>query len=102
MLEIWPKITANYTAIRYSQVYNAIQSIDGAADASSVQKAAAALLASNFPVDPTKGGQFLLTAAEADELGLNTTVLPSDATISLNDTYNYTWSQSGGHRRQYL
>lgn len=88
---------SEYGGYTYSQVYNAIQRIDGASTASPVQQAAAALLAKNFSTsDPTHGGQFLLTAAEADELGLDSTVVSSDATISLNDAYNYTWSQTGG------
>ena len=87
---------SQYDGFTYSQVYSAIQRIDGSSTASPVQQAAAALLAKNFSSDPTHGGQFLLTVAEANELGLDSTVLSSDATISLNDAYNYTWSQTGG------
>ncbi|WP_296712921.1 NF038122 family metalloprotease [Rhodoblastus sp.] len=85
-----------YYGYTYSQVYNAIQSVDGASSASSVQRAAAASLKANFPLDPTNGGQFLITTADARALGLNSTAIPSDATITLNQNDRFTWSQSGG------
>jgi hypothetical protein len=87
---------SQYSGFTYAQVYSAIEKIDGAATASSVQKAAAATLAANFPTDPTNGGQFLLTDAEAEVLGLMAPTGQPDSTITLNSFYNYTWSQTGG------
>ena len=85
-----------YNGFTYSQVYQAIQTIDDSPTASSVQQAAANTLKANFPVDPTHGGQFWVTTADARALGLNTSLAPTDSTITLNSKDSFTWSQSGG------
>ena len=90
---------SNYLSYSYGQVYNAIQKVDGAATATATQRQAAATLASQFgSTDPTGGGNFWLTTADARALGLApaNSAPPSDATVTLNSGYSYTWSQSGG------
>ncbi len=90
---------SNYLSYNYSQVYDAIQTVDGASSATATQKEAAASLASLFGVnDPTGGGNFWLTTADARALGLATasSAPSSDAKVTLNSGYSYTWSQSGG------
>jgi hypothetical protein len=87
---------SSYLGYTYSRVYQAIQNVDGSLAASSVQRAAADTLKANFPVDPTKGGQFWITTADARALGLNTSLAATDSTITLNSSDSFTWSQSGG------
>ncbi len=90
---------SNYQQYTYAQVYNAILTVDGAGSATATQQQAAATLASQFGlIDPTQGGNFWLTSADARALGLATasSAPPSDSTITLNSGYSYTWSQSGG------
>jgi hypothetical protein len=88
--------TTNYIGYTYAQVYQAIQNVDGSATASSVQRAAAKTLETNFPTDPTNGGQFEITTADARALGLYSSYTGTDSTISLNSNDQYTWSQTGG------
>ncbi|MGO8778302.1 MAG: NF038122 family metalloprotease [Rhodomicrobium sp.] len=86
----------NYT---YSQVYDAIETVDGASSATATQMEAAASLASLFGAsDPTGGGAFWLTTADARALGLDSASSASglDSTITLNSSDSFTWSQSGG------
>ena len=88
-----------YYGYNYSQVYNAIQNVDDAPTASATQKAAAALLSANFPTDPTNGGQFWISFADARALGLNTSAAPAglaDGTVTLDSNDQFTWSQSEG------
>ncbi len=85
-----------YESYSYSQIYNAIQTIDGSPTASSVQQAAANSLKTNFPTDPTKGGQFFITTADARALGLDSSYAGTDSIITLNSSDPFTWSQSGG------
>jgi hypothetical protein len=90
---------SSYLQYTYGQVYNAIQTVDGAPSATATQQQAAATLASQLgPADPTGNGNFWLTTADARALGLApaSSAPPSDATVTLNSGYSYTWSQSGG------
>ena len=86
----------HYIGYTYAQVYQAIQNVDGSTTASSVQRAAANTLEANFPTDPTNGGQFEITTADARALGLNSSYTGTDSTITLNSSDQYTWSQTGG------
>jgi hypothetical protein len=85
-----------YDGYTYSQVYSALQSVDGAAGASPTQRAAASALAAHFPTDPTNGSQFLLTPSEAAVLGLSTTTGGSDGKVTLNSDETFSWSDSAG------
>ncbi|WP_374545263.1 NF038122 family metalloprotease [Rhodoblastus sp.] len=84
-----------YFGYNYSQVYDALQRVAAAPGASAVQQASANLLKTNYPTDPTNGGQFLISSADARALGLMSNELPSDSTITLNMNDAFTWSQSG-------
>jgi hypothetical protein len=88
--------STQYDGYTYSQVYNAIQAVDGSSSASPVQQAAAASLAANFPTDPTNGGQFMITTADARALGLTTTAPAQDSVITLNRNDTFDWNPSDG------
>ena len=75
-----------YENVSYATLYNAIKNTD---TTSAVQEAALATLTS---VDPTGGGTFFISTAEAKTLGLGAGA-GQDGYVLLNSSDSYTWSQ---------
>ncbi len=90
---------SQYSSYTYGQVYGAIQTVDGAPSATATQREAATSLSQFGSADPTGGGNFWLTTADARALGLvapASSATSPDATVMLNSGDLYSWSQSGG------